>query len=129
VGNPACPVKPFGDRFKNASDLDIHADPVRTGSPVTINAAINVQPFDANIRLMGASISPPFRRSKQSDYRRSGGNGQMRGASITADINLCTARECAKTFQRKTDSARFVRFRRAHGQSGKFIFTRTIGDE
>jgi hypothetical protein len=55
---------------------------------VTINAAINIQPFDANIFFMGASISPPFRWSKESDDRRPRCNGEVGGSSISAYVDL-----------------------------------------
>src|SRR5689334_22553328 len=40
---------PALDRFEHAAHVDVHADPLRTRATMTINAAINVRAFDADV--------------------------------------------------------------------------------
>src|SRR5687767_677598 len=34
---------------KHSFNFDVHADPLRTGTPMTINTTVNISPFDANV--------------------------------------------------------------------------------
>jgi hypothetical protein len=81
-------------------NLNVHTDPLRARSPVTILATANVISFDADIITIGTAIAPPFGRAEQSYDRRAHGDCQVRRAGLAADINLGVLRQGAKPFQR-----------------------------
>ena len=81
-------------------NIDVHTDPLRARSPVTILATANLISFDADIITVGTAIAPPFGRAEQAYDRRAHGNRQVRRAGLAADINLRIFRQGAKAFQR-----------------------------
>src|SRR5581483_1788202 len=41
-------------------DIDVHADPLRAGSPVTIFTTVDVSALDANVVRINAAVAPPL---------------------------------------------------------------------
>src|SRR5882724_13675654 len=75
-------------RLKHSFDFDVHTDPLGAGSAMAVSATINVYSFNANVARTQTSVAPPFRRTKQANDWRAGGDGQMGRASVSADIDL-----------------------------------------
>src|ERR1044072_6940149 len=92
---------------EHATHINVHADPFRTRAAVTINAAINVVPFDADVFSIRTAIAPPLGWSKESDDRCARGNRNVRRSGVAANVNSRTFRESVEAFQRQVHRSRF----------------------
>ena len=68
---------------------------------MAVSAAINVNSLNADVGRAQTSIAPPFRRTKQANDGRARGDGQMRGAGVSADINLRAFGQFVETLSMK----------------------------
>src|ERR1051326_6145448 len=75
---------------EHATHINVHADPFRTRAAVTINAAINVVPFDADVFSIRTAVAPPLGWSKESDDRCARGTGTDRRSGVAAQLQLRT---------------------------------------
>ena len=91
------------DGIQHGLDTNIHADPVRAGTPVAIDATGYVQPFDAYVGRIRAAVAPPFRRTKDTDDGCTSRYSQVRGARVASHIHIRMFREFVKTFKRWLD--------------------------
>src|SRR5205807_2936490 len=90
----------FLDRTEHAFDFDVHADPLRARSSMTIFATANVRTLDANVFRVRTTVSPPFGRPKQADDGCVHSDRQMGWARFAPDVNLCAFCQRAKALQR-----------------------------
>ena len=69
-------------------DVRIHADPLRAGTAVAIDAAIDVIAFDDDVGGVWAAVTPPLGRAEEADYRSPGRDRNVRRARVAADVNF-----------------------------------------
>src|ERR1051325_4775385 len=74
-------------------NVNIHADPLRTGSPVAINTTIDIISLHTNIFSTRAPVAPPLSWSKQPNDRRACRDREVRRPRIAANINTCASRQ------------------------------------
>jgi hypothetical protein len=89
---PFCGQPPI-DSFKNALNLNVHADPLRTGSSMAVLTAIDIVSFYADIFHARAAVAPPLRWPKQADNRRTSRDRDVRWPGVTTHIDTRAARQ------------------------------------
>ena len=65
---------------------------------MTIDPATDIVALNADVVRIWTAVAPPFGRSEQSDDRSPGGDRQVSGSRITADVKCRLLCQCAKTF-------------------------------
>src|SRR5690348_4801285 len=93
---------------------------------MTIDAAINIRAFDANVRCIRTAVAPPLGWPKQSDDRSTRSHRDVGWPSVAANINACAFRERIKTFERQTHRKRVAASRRPPHNFRELFFTRAV---
>jgi hypothetical protein len=106
-------IRFFFPQPENSLDFDVHADPLRTRTPVTVNTAIDVRSFHANVFSRDCRCAT-IQSAKQADDRRARRDRDVRRTSVAADVNCAPFAQRVKTFQRQTDRLAFPDLTTAH---------------
>src|SRR5205085_11012228 len=93
----------LASEIKNLLNRYIHANPLRAGAAMAINATIDVVALYADVFGARATVSPPFSRTEESGDGRARSNGQMSRSCIAANIKIRPLCQSKKAFQGRAD--------------------------
>src|SRR3954468_6153477 len=99
-----CAFQAFSYGIEYTFDFNVHANPLRTRSSMTVLAAAYVRSLDADVVSIRTAVAPPFGWSQQPHDGSAHGNCQMRRSRLAAHIDLGFPRESTKPFERKGDN-------------------------
>src|SRR5215472_2396581 len=105
LGLVAGDTESFRCRVQHCSNVDIHANPLRAGPPMAIDAAVDVVALDTDVVFVRAAITPPFGGPEKPNYRGAGRHCQVCRPGISADVECSTTGQTIEALERQADGA------------------------